>query len=261
MAMGSACSTPKPSAAPAREADAREDLALLAEQGQQLQSTYQAETNRVIPGPGAMIIQPGDQLRFEVWLKDRVSQLSGFPVQAVVADAGDVFLPHLGTFPSSGKTTSQLTEDLKSKLDPMLSESYVVITLQREKITSSDNRSSVELGNHVLVLGFVARPGLYQLHPGLHLRDVLGMAGDFTRYANKTLYLVRGDRVHPEVVRIHMDDVLKGRNLSGNVLLAANDAVYVSPKKLWEVADFISLLFMPIVNLRDAFWVYDRVAE
>ncbi len=251
-----------PQAGPATPQNASEELTLLQQQEALLLANKPAATTQEPEPPQHLLaIRPGDRLRLDVWLKDRVSQLSGFPVETLVPDTGEVFLPHLGAIKVAGQTTVSLTEQLNKEVNRFLQDAYVVINIHREKVSSRDQREGIELGNHVVVMGFVNRPGLYNVQPGLRVRDVLAMAGDFTRYANKTVFLVRGDRQKPEVIRVRMDDILRGRDLSQNMMLAANDAIYVSPKKLWEIADFISLFLMPIVSVRDAYWVYDRVMD
>ena len=261
LALGGGCASPQPSASsPEDQASA---VALLKQQEAQLLAEKDASFSgdAAVHSPRLLPIQSGDRIRIEIWLKDRISQLSGFPLETVVPETGDVFLPHQGAIQVAGQTTPQLTATLQTMMNPILQDAHVVVTAQREKVLSRDQREGVVLGNHVVVLGFVQRPGIYAAQPGLRVRDVLAMAGDFTRNANKTVFLVRGDRLSPEVLRVRMDDVLRGRDMSQNVLLAANDAIYVSPKKMWEVADFISTLLMPIVSVRDAYWVYDRVME
>jgi protein involved in polysaccharide export with SLBB domain len=160
---------------------------------------------------------------------------------------------------AAGKTASAFKADIQRYFDELLSEAYIMVNLERERIAGSDSRTSVELGNHVVILGHVSRPGLYPISPGLRLRDGLALAGGFKHYANKNIFLVRGDIAHPEVLRVDMGDVLTGVNISQNVQLTANDAVYVAPKMLWKVSDFISTLLMPLVSVRDALWVIDRI--
>jgi len=208
----------------------------------------------------SLVIQPGDGIKINVWLQDRISQLSGFPLNSLVPDSGELFLPHLGLIQAAGKTTSALKADLQFNFDKILSEAFITVTQEREKIAGGDSRTKVEVGNHFIILGYVSRPGVFPITAGLRLRDGIALAGGFKRYAFKKVFLVRGGRDEPVVLNINLDKIMQGTDLSENVVLLANDAIYVPPKKLWEVSDFITMLLMPIVSVRDAMWVIDRVS-
>lgn len=248
-------------AGPLSGEEKQQEAALVAQQTAEVMATVTPPRQEQPAGKRNLVIAPGDSIRISVWLSDRVSQLSGFPVEQVIPDSGEIFLPHLGMIQAAGKTTTALKADLQFNFDKILSESYIAVTHDREKISGSDSRTSVEVGNHFIILGHVARPGVFPLSPGLRLRDGIAMAGGFQRYALKKVFLVRGERDAPEVLRVNLDQIMQGVDLSQNVTLAANDAIYVPPKKLWEISDFISTLLMPIVSVRDAMWVIDRVTE
>jgi protein involved in polysaccharide export with SLBB domain len=258
---GMACSSKEQAAQPATLSGdvAREEVLRLNRQGRELMNGLEQDDGADGIQRRKLVVQPGDRIEINLWLSDRVTQLSGFPVTRTVPDSGEIFLPHLGMVQAAGKTASAFKADIQRYFDELLSEAYIMVNLERERIAGSDSRTSVELGNHVVILGHVSRPGLYPISPGLRLRDGLALAGGFKHYANKNIFLVRGDIAHPEVLRVDMGDVLTGVNISQNVQLTANDAVYVAPKMLWKVSDFISTLLMPLVSVRDALWVIDRI--
>lgn len=237
------------------------------------------------PMPAAQdsgVITPGENLTLHLWLRDNISTAPGFPFTTQVADNGAMFVPHLGMLPAAGYTAEALQRQLAARFETLFPSAKVLVVRQRaaaapaigaykvsfvsvtRKPTSmaqGSGQPSVEVGRFVIVLGRVTRPGLYPLRPGLRVREAIAMAGGLERYAHRNIFLVRGEGPSPEVVRINMNDIMTGRSLEKNLLLAANDAIYVAPKELWNVAEFVSLLLMPIVQLRDAVYLYDRFTD
>ena len=262
-ASGCATTTMEPSSAD-KQAQADQELALLEQQKaavvQEAPAAQQDEAIRSLTSE--RIIQPGDTLSLEVWLKDRISQLSGFPLKMVVPDSGDMFLPHIGAVQAAGRTYAEVKKDLQQRLDQILSDSFLVMRIERERMRGGTGGRStdVSIGDHIIILGWVGSPGVYPLNPGVRIRDAIAMAGGFKHYAHMNVYLVRGDSANPTVQRIDVKKILRGEDLSQNVVMAAKDAVYVAPLKMWEVSDFIATLLLPIVSIRDTVFMYDRLS-
>jgi len=229
-------------------------------------------------------IQPGQTLTIQVWLKNKISQLEGFPLTVKVADSGDIFVLQVGNLPVTGLSVPSLQARLATEFAKILNEPNVIVLRSSEatadpnmkqalgcviitrkgasvQMQSGDSKSMAEIGKHFIMLGHIGRPGLYPLTPGLQIRDAVALAGGFQRYANETLFLVRGEGSHPTVMRINVNAMLSGKNLEQNVTLMPKDAIYVAPKSLWKVADFISMLLLPVMQLRDAMFVYDRFSQ
>lgn len=233
-------------------------------------SEAQAEVNLASSQSQAMIremtatakatFQNGDKIAIQIWLKDKVTQLSGFPLELEVGESGHVFLPHVGMLKLSGKSVTDVQAELQANLAKTLHDITVIVARKGERTFSGvDGKSSVELGRHFIVMGHINRPGMYPLEHGLRVRDAIAVAGGVEHYGHPRIYLVRGDRTNPEVKRINLNAIFYGANLDDNVLLASNDAIYVAPKMLYTIADFITLLLSPVTSVRDSLWVYDRV--
>lgn len=230
-----------------------------------------------------LYIMPGDVLTVQVWLKDNISMPQGYPLDVQVSGSGDVFIPLIGLLPAAGSTLKNFEDGLRDRFAKILDSaqvivsrkgvsaaapgssahrlSHVSITRKPEPATTGVGTTTVEIGRHFIMLGRVSRPGLYSLRPGLRVRDAIAMAGGLERYARHNIFLVRGEGPSPEVMRIDMGDIMSGRSLEQNMLMTVNDAIYVAPKTLWSIADFISLLLMPIMQFRDAVYLYDRFVE
>lgn len=247
------------------EDPAQAEISLLAEQGKQILQGLEGKKGVSVSagntGENALLFKPGDRMTLQVWLKDRVSQLSGFPMELVVQESGDLFLPYIGNIHVLGRHASNVQAELQTRFLRLLKDVQVVVVKHGEKTLGSDRQTLVEVGNHLVILGRVARPGLYPMTQGLHLRDALAMAGGFEHYAHPVIYLVRGDAAKPVVKRVNMKDIFLGRDMKDNVAMAANDAIYVAPKKMWTVADFITTMLLPVMAVRDSLFVYDRVTE
>jgi len=146
-------------------------------------------------------------------------------------------------------------------LSKMLKDVTVIVLRKGERTIGGigpDGKSSVsvELGKHFVVMGHINRPGLYPLETGLRVRDAIAVAGGVEHYGHPRIYLVRGKRAQPEVKRINLDDIFYGKNLDDNVILMANDAIYVAPTMLYSIADFTTLLMSPITTVLQPLWAY-----
>lgn len=259
----SGCATTSEPSSAEKKAQADQELALLEQQKATVVREAPAAQDEAIRSlTSERVIQPGDTLSLEVWLKDRISQLPGFPLKMVVPDSGDMFLPHVGAVQVAGRTYDEVKKDLQGQLNQILTDSYLVMRIERERVRggTGGRGADVAIGDHIIILGWVGSPGVYPLNPGVRIRDAIAMAGGFKHYAHMNVYLVRGDSENPTVQRIDVKKILRGEDLSQNVVLAAKDAVYVAPLKMWEVSDFIATLLLPIVSIRDTVFMYDRLS-
>ncbi|MBU4212185.1 MAG: polysaccharide biosynthesis/export family protein [Kiritimatiellae bacterium] len=228
-------------------------------------SQSQAMIQEMAAAAAQATFQNGDKIAIQIWLKDKITQLSGFPLELLIPESGEVFLPHIGLVKLGGRTVQEVQSELQNILDKMLKDVTVIVLRKGEKtiggIGPGGKIVSVELGRHFIVMGHISRPGLYPLESGLRVRDAIAVAGGVAHYGHPRIYLVCGDRAQPEVKRINLDDIFYGENLDENVLLTSNDAIYVAPKMLYTIADFITLLLSPVTAVRDSLYVYDRLTE
>ncbi|MEP7109807.1 MAG: polysaccharide biosynthesis/export family protein [Ferruginibacter sp.] len=129
---------------------------------------------------------------------------------------GDIDFPVLGRLKVMGLTTSQLKEQLKTKLDKYLSEPIVNVRLLNYRIT---------------VLGEVARPASYTI-PGEHVTivEALGLAGDLTIYGKReNVLLIREENGQRKFIRLNLNS--SNLFLSPYYYLKQNDALYIEPDK------------------------------
>lgn len=234
-------STPTPAGSD-RQFDA--EISMVQEQSEQIIAEVQSNPR------GEDRIIPNDELTVEVWMRDQKTQFAGFPLNRTVPGSGGVFIPHIGLTTVTGKTDNEVKVLLSEYFDKILNDATVVVEHSRKRIEGQP----VQGISYVSLLGWVQKPGLYELEPGVTtLRDVIATAGDMKEFADtKGVYLVRGPVDDPEVIKINFARVRVGRNLAQNYVLHHNDAIYVPPVRMWNVYDFIRIVLLPITAVRDA---------
>ncbi|MBI2439802.1 MAG: polysaccharide biosynthesis/export family protein [Lentisphaerae bacterium] len=252
---GGCQSVPRDALAKTRESEMQAELDLAASQSKAILQE--------ITAAGRATFQIGDKIAIQVWLKDKISQLSGYPLELTVPESGEIFLPHIGLSAMAGKAVEEFQAELQGVLDKILKDVTVVVSRKGERtfVGREGKGMPVELRKSFVVMGHISHPGLYPLEPGVRVRDAIALAGGLAHYAHPNIYLVRGSREKPEVKRINLKKIFFGTSLENNVLLAANDAIYVMPVMLYRTADFITLLLSPVTAVRDSLYVYDRLAE
>ena len=245
------CQTAQPGQV--RQNGSQADAQLAAAQSEEIIRDIKKNTDQIV-------FQPEDKIAIQVWLKDKVTQLSGYPLELKIAESGEIFLPHVGLVTLAGKSVPAVRSELQAALSKTLNEVTVIVARKAEReIGGREGKSAVEIGRHYIIMGFINRPGVYPLEHNLRVREAVAIAGGLAKFARANIYLVRGDREKPEVMRVNMNDIFFGDSLAGNVVLKPNDAIYVSSKSLYQIADFVQLLLSPITSVRDTLWVYDRL--
>lgn len=105
---------------------------------------------------------PGDRLRVIVYGE---KQLTG---TFRVSDQGDISVPLLGRIPASGRTSTELGEEIAGQL-------------RRNKMILNPSVSvDVEQYRPIYLLGEVEHPGAYPYEPGLTMLSAVALAGGFT---------------------------------------------------------------------------------
>ena len=145
-----------------------------------------------------------------------------------VDEDGKIYLPFIGGVYAVDKTLSQLRQELNNALVQYFDDVSVNVRFLSFKVT---------------ITGEVNRPNLYTIpNEKLTVLEAIGMAGDFTSYAERDdVLLIRERGFKREFVRINTQD----KNLFKNTYfyLAPGDILYVPPLKAKQYAtagDFFS---------------------
>ena len=164
------------------------------------------------PGAGAPVdsskykIGPGDVLLIRVWDEP---QFSG-PV--AVHEDGRITLLLVGDLDVGGKTPIEAQDIVAKSLKKYVTNPLVTTTVQ-------------EVGSKRYYLdGLANRPGEYPLITPTPILEAISKAGGLNDFANtKKIYVLRGDKQ----IRFNYHDVIRGKNMSQNILLKPGDHIVV----------------------------------
>lgn len=158
--------------------------------------------------PESYVIKPGDRLNVLVWNQP---QLSG-PVR-VRAD-GVTTLPLIGDLPVAGLTAPDASEQIKRRLNGLVVEPNVTVTLEEST------------GAAVSVIGEVRTPGSFPVGPVDTVLHILARAGGLTEFADpKGIFVVRTDNT--KRIRFDYDDLVGGRGRGLTFPLRDGDIIVV----------------------------------
>lgn len=157
-----------------------------------------------------------------------------------VDEEGLIHLPFLGSVRAAGKTMVELRRIITERLVDYIPDASVQIRFMNFRVT---------------LMGEVNRPNTYMIpNERLTILEAIGMAGDFTAYAQRESVLVIRERNEVrEFSRVNMRD--KTLFESSYFYLSPNDIVYVEPLKAKQYAtqgDFLqrySGILFPLVSL------------
>ena len=191
------------------------------------------------PGPGVegeeqaereYYIDNGDVLDISVW---QIPDLS--KTEVIVRPDGKISFPLIGDMKAEGLTLTQLGNIITEKLKTYVKAPQVSIMMRRFGEHANINK--------VVILGEVPGPGVYRSTGSSSIAEVIASAGGYTKYAViNSIMVIRGDvRTKPEVIRVNLAQVLKGR-LSQNIALKPNDIIYVPRSFIGNVNTFLELI-------------------
>ena len=145
-----------------------------------------------------------------------------------VDEEGNIYLPFIGKVEAAGKTIVELREEILVKLVQYFPDVSVQVRFMNFRVT---------------LLGEVFKPNTYIIpNERLTILEAIGMAGDFTPYAERASVLVIRERNNVrEFARVNTQD--ESLFVSPYFYLSPNDIIYVEPLKAKQYAtqgDFFS---------------------
>jgi polysaccharide export outer membrane protein len=175
-----------------------------------------ASLNKPVDAPAvqahdnSFVIGANDVLAINVWKEPDISR--SVPVRS----DGKISLPLAGEVQAAGLTPLKLEHDIAGKLQSFISEPEVTVIVQQ--INSQKFN----------ILGMVSRPGSYSLTNSSTVLDAIAVAGGFRDFAKqKSIYILRQNTNGTERMPFNYKDVIKGKNVSQNIKLQANDTIVV----------------------------------
>ncbi|HSE58417.1 MAG TPA: polysaccharide biosynthesis/export family protein [Nitrospiraceae bacterium] len=170
-----------------------------------------AENSQLIVTPD-YILGPEDVLEIAVWKNNDLSK------QVQVRPDGRISLPLVGDVSAVGKTPSQLTDEISSRLKAYMENPTVSILVKEVK------------SYQIYVLGEVNKPGKYPLTSKLTLLQAITVAGGFTQVAarNKIVVFRYGkDTEALTKIKASYDDMVIRDGSNQNIELRPGDLIVV----------------------------------
>lgn len=156
--------------------------------------------------PRTYIIGPEDILLIRVWREPEHSGL------VTVRPDGKITLPLIGDIQAAGLTPDKLDAEVTAALSKYINNPDVIVSVQAVR------------SKRYYVTGEVNRPGAYPLVTPVTVLEALTLAGGFRDFANKKkITILRGN----QRFKFNYNDVIKGKNLSQNIVLQHGDYIIV----------------------------------
>jgi polysaccharide biosynthesis/export protein len=190
-----------------------------------------------VPAPATQVsrsteymIGDDDVLQISVWQNPDLDQ------EVIVRPDGKISVPLIGDVMARGLTITQLDDELTRRLSEYVRSPEVSLSLKKIG------------GSKVILLGEIAKPGVYSMAGQKTLLEAVGLAGGFTRDAvPSSIVLIRGGLVTPRAERINLSKALKGRDfIRQNIVLQAEDVVFVPKKFIADLNYFLNQILDPL---------------
>lgn len=155
-------------------------------------------------------INPGDLLEVSVWKEPDLQR------EVLVRPDGAFSFPLSGDIVAVGRTVEAIRAELASRLETYIPGLVVTVTVAEIR------------GNKIFVIGQVKNPGEFIMNPVVDVMQALSIAGGTTPFAqlNNIKILRRRDGVQT-ILEFRYSDIVKGQDLSQNILLEVGDVVLV----------------------------------
>jgi polysaccharide biosynthesis/export protein len=156
-------------------------------------------------------LHAGDQVDISVWGEDQLRR------DTIIRPDGRISFPLAGEIMAAGRTVSDVSKDIETRLKAYVSVPVVTVTISNLN------------GNRVFVIGQVARPGMFVMNPQLTVLQSLSLAGGMTPFAKgDEIIVLRGTAGKGQkTLRFNFGEVSHGRNLEQNFVLESGDVVVV----------------------------------
>jgi polysaccharide export outer membrane protein len=167
-------------------------------------------------------LQPGDSISITVLQDSKLDRT------VIVGPDGSISVPLAGHIQAGGQTLQAVESALKAKLQPSYNTTLdISVGLAVAPTTASQPT--------IFVTGEVNRPGSFPIGPqGTNTLQAIAMSGGFSPFAAtrriEVVRLINGQEVR---YAFNYDDLVSGRDASGNIALRAGDVVVVPEKGLF----------------------------
>jgi len=155
--------------------------------------------------------------------------------EVIVRPDGKISIPLAGEVFAVGLTFNQLKEELTQRLEEHIY--YPVVTISLKNLG----------GRKVIVLGEVRHPGVYSVTGKNTILEAIGLANGLTpdAVASSTI-LINGGLHNPKGRKLDLTRALKKADMSQNIVLHAEDIIYIPRTSIASVSHVLSQILGPI---------------
>ena len=155
-------------------------------------------------------VAPGDVLRVAVWKEPELT------TDVFVRLDGRITVPLVGDVKAAGRTTEELTNEIRTRLRAFLEVPQVTITV------------SQAVSTRFYVIGQVTTSGAFALNSRVTIAQALALAGGFREFAKRDrVMLLRENRGERKAIPFNFRDLELGTNLDQNIVLESGDTIIV----------------------------------
>lgn len=155
-------------------------------------------------------INPGDLLEVSVWKEPDLQR------EVLVRPDGAFSFPLSGDIVAVGRTVAAVRAELAQRLAAYIQDLVVTVTVAEIR------------GNKIFVIGQVNTPGEIVMNPVVDVMQALSIAGGTTPFAQvNNIKILRRQNGEQTIIDFRYGDIVKGQNLSQNILLEVGDVVLV----------------------------------
>jgi polysaccharide export outer membrane protein len=164
---------------------------------------------------GEYVIGAGDTLSVFVYRNPDLSE----PNVAVRPD-GRISVPLIDDIDAAGKTPSQLSRELETRLKKYVQDPTVTIIV-RSFIGPSDRQ--------IKVIGEAAEPAALPYRDGMSLLDVMIATKGLTKYAagNRAVIVRRDAKGQQQSIKVRLNDLIKDGDISQNLPMQPGDTLII----------------------------------
>jgi len=155
-------------------------------------------------------IGSGDILQIVTWKEP------DFSMEVVVRIDGNITFPLLDDIQAAGRTPVDVKKNIEEQLKEYIADPIVTAIVKSP------------FSQKFYILGEIVKTGEYELLKDLTVLQAFALAGGFTEWASKKeIILLRREQGEPKIIRINYKDIVKGKNLSLDMPIRANDTIIV----------------------------------
>ena len=170
------------------------------------------------------VIGPGDTLAVNVWQQPDLSQT------VTVRPDGRISAPLVDDLYVSGLTPAQVDAEVTQRLSKTVREPEVSVVM------------SGFASKGVFVLGEVSRPGRYPLTQPTTAMEIIAQAGQWkdSGVLNSVMVVRRGWTKDPQITRVDLTKVVKGGDVSKDMVLQDGDVVFIPRNFVARLDNFLT---------------------